>query len=36
MKIIICGMKNTPERINRLDIAEEKVRELKDRTVEMI
>lgn len=29
-------MKNTMERINRLDIAEEKVSELKDSTVELI
>lgn len=36
MKTTRRGMKNTPERINRLDIAEEKVSELKDRTVELI
>lgn len=29
-------MKNTMERINRLDIVEEKVSELKDSTVELI
>lgn len=32
----VCEVKNTLERMNRLDIAEENVSELNDRTVEMI
>lgn len=36
MKITVCGVKNTLERMNRLDNAEENISEHNDRPVEVI